>query len=335
MKTSFLFNWILIALTFFIVSDISIVFGQTRSNPFEIKPRLKLLPTVQDSSTSVSIVSPFEVKDRVASLPAPVIDTVDTNSTTNINRLNVAVNPFEVDHVPIRKSAIVKRTENLKTEIKGTAASNNFLFWFLIFSCALLALVMNTKAKSFSMITRSIFNENLLKLFHRDGSNKISLYLVMLYIIFFVNLSIFIYLYSSNNGGPRGILNYCIILLGVILAYSVKHIGLFIFGLIFKVTKNTQLYSFTILVFNAFIGLSLIPLNFIIAFGPTNIQQITIGISFIFIGILVLIRTFRGLFIVSEFLTYRIFQIFIYLCAFEIAPILILVKTIQNWSYQI
>ena len=71
-------------------------------------------------------------------------------------------------------------------------------------------------------------------------------------------------------------------------------------------------------------------LNFLFAFGPDYLQEIVLIITFIILGVLVLLRTIRGIFIVSEHLIGRIFQIFIYLCAFEIAPVLILIKTVMN-----
>ena len=84
------------------------------------------------------------------------------------------------------------------------------------------------------------------------------------------------------------------------------------------------------MVFNIFLGICLIPLNFILAFGPSDFHGIMIGFSLTLGLIIVLLRTFRGVFIVSEYLVDRIFQIFIYLCAFEIAPMLILIKSVMN-----
>ena len=112
--------------------------------------------------------------------------------------------------------------------------------------------------------------------------------------------------------------------------YVLRHLGLKALGIVFSLTKNTELYSFTVMIFNHFTGIILIPINLFLAFGPNGIQESILWIAGIFIGILLMLRTFRGIFIVSDYFTDRIFQIFVYLCAFEIAPVMILIKTIMN-----
>lgn len=240
------------------------------------------------------------------------------------------VNPFEVDHVPVRKSSIANRTEKLRTQTESTQTSNGFLFWFLLFSCAILAIVINTKSKALGLLYKSIFNENMLKLFQREESAKVSSYLFLLYLIYCVNIAVFLYLANAHLGGKRGILVFIAILVGVVLIYAIRHISLKLLGYLFSISKSTDLYSFSIMIFNQFTGVALIPVNFLLAFGPGSIQNILIWSSFLFLGIILLLRTFRGIFIVSEHLSDRLFQIFIYLCAFEIAPMLVLFKTIMN-----
>ncbi|MBK9736668.1 MAG: DUF4271 domain-containing protein [Saprospiraceae bacterium] len=114
--------------------------------------------------------------------------------------------------------------------------------------------------------------------------------------------------------------------------YLIKHFSLFLLGNVFVLSKYTQLYSFAVLVFNVFTGIYLIPINFIIAFGPSNFNEIIIVISLFYLGFMILLRTIRGIFIVSNLISDRIFQIFIYLCAMEIAPVLILAKTVIKWG---
>lgn len=297
-------------------------FTQTRINPFEIKPRLKSMNIV-DTFTPVIDTMP---KEGINNFPSDIDSTVGGNDVLNKEDLN----PFEVDHIPVRKSAIAKRTEKLQTQAEGTQSSNGFLFWFLLFTCTILAVVINMKTKALGLVTRSIFNENMLKLFHREESVKISPYLFLLYLIFSVNLAVFVYLAFTYFGGSRGILTFMYIVLGVIAAYSLKHISLILFGNIFGVSKNTQLYGFSIMIFNQFAGLILIPLNFLFAFGPIELKGIILWISLIMLSVLLFLRTIRGIFIVSEYLTNRFFQIIIYLCAFEVAPVLIFIKTLMN-----
>ncbi len=314
--------FLLFGLLTFIIINSNV--AQTKSNPFEIKPRLKSM-NITDTFTPVVVVE--------GSKPAVLSGVQDTSSNRSVvDTKELVINPFDIDHVPVRKSSISKRTEKLRTQADSTQTSNGFLFWFLLFACALLAIVINTKVKAVGLVSKSIFNENMLKLFHREESTKFSSYLILLYLIYCINLAIFVYLVETNFGGPRGILIFIYILLGVIGLYFVRHTSLGLFGNIFSLSKNTELYSFSIMIFNQFAGMVLIPVNFLFAFGPNSVSDIVLWGGVVILTILLLLRTFRGVFIVSEYLSDRLFQIIIYLCAFEIAPMVIFIKTIMNIS---
>ena len=303
---------------------ISFLSAQSKSNPFEIKPRLKKLPLTDTIISQTK--STADQNDTLVS----VTPTKDQKSIKSRETPSPDENPFEIDHVPLRKSAISINDENPNNQIETTRTSNGFLFWFLLLACGILAIVLNLKRKAPVLIYRSILNENMLKLFYREESTKFSSYLFLLYFVFSINLAVFLYLAASSLGAPNGIYVFLAILSGVIFLYIIRHLSLSLLGKIFDVNKYTDLYSFAIMIFNQFAGLILIPLNFLIAFGPNGIQEIILNISFIVLAILVLLRTIRGIFIVSEHLMGRIFQIFIYLCAFEIAPVLILIKSVMN-----
>lgn len=303
--------------------DVPSLEAQTRSNPFEIKPRLKTMQ-ITDTFTPVNIVQD-SLKDSLTTDTALVLE-------TDLDDKELTANPFDVDHVPVKQSAITKRVENLKAQTDGTQASNGFLFWFILFSSAVLALVLNTKAKAIHLVTKSLFNENMLKLFFRDESTGYSSYLYMLYLVFIINISVFVYLSLAFLGIKRGIIAYLLVLAGSILVYTFKHLGLRFIGNTFLIQKNTDLYNFTIMIFNHFIGLILIPINLLMAFGPNEIAKITFWICLVILGILLIIRYIRGIFIVSEHITDRFFQIIIYLCAFEIIPVFILIKTVTKFT---
>jgi len=303
------------------LSFISFLTSQTRSNPFEIKPRLKTL-NITDTFTPAADINAL-LTDTLTNVTGKVNNKSDNDDKT-------AENPFEIDHVPLRKTTMSLRTENLKNQSEGTRISNGFLFWFMLLGCGILAVVLNTKSKAPGLIYSSILNENMLKLFQREENNKFSAYLFLLYVVFCINFAIFLYLVSSYFGGPRGIFIFLLMLVGSGIVYTIKHVSLNLLGEIFRVTKNTDLYSFAIMIFNLFAGMVLIPVNFFLAFGPEGLKPIILGFVFVFLAVLILLRTIRGIFIVSEHLMDRLFQIFIYLCAFEIAPVLILIKSVMN-----
>jgi hypothetical protein len=302
--------------------------AQQRYNPFEIRQRVgKVKATNTVVQPDSMLGNPVDTLTSINDKPLPG-DTVAT-PTQGLKPDSIKAivgNPFEVDHLPIRVSNLDKRKEELKTNISSTKSSNGFLFWFLLVGCGLFAIVMNSSGSKISYLPQTLYNENILKLIYREESNKSSIWLTFLYIIFWINMSIFVYLVIGHYGGARGISIFGIISAAVLVTYLVRHTGLAIIGSIFNVSKSTDLYSFTIKLFNAFIGVALIPINFILAYSPDSFKQPVVIIAFIFIGILLVLRIIRGLFIASEYLGSRMFQFFVYLCAVEIAPILISIK---------
>ena len=300
-------------------------FSQSKTNPFEIKPRIKDVNTMDTLLSQGLTAQDSPIQDTTFAIK----DNVQSGIAISGNKQKV--NPFEVDHVPISRSVATKKAEDMKNISDRTKGSTGFLFFFLLLACALLAIVLNTGSKTINLISKSLINENILKLFHREESVKPSSNLFLLYSIFAINLSAFIYLLSITYDGPSGIVSY-LILIGIIGGiYLMRHFSLSLLGKIFPISKNTDLYSFTVMVCNLFMGLALIPINFFLAYGPQSFKEYLIVFSIILIGSILLLRLIRGFFIVSEYLGDRLFQIIIYLCAFEIAPVLILIRSVTGY----
>jgi hypothetical protein len=97
-------------------------------------------------------------------------------------------------------------------------------------------------------------------------------------------------------------------------------------GSTFEIAEKTAHYNFTILLFNILAGIALIPINLLLAFGSASLATPVIIIGLIILGLLYLLRQFRGLMIVSDSLGGNGFQFFMYLCAIEILPVLVLFK---------
>ena len=155
---------------------------------------------------------------------------------------------------------------------------------------------------------------------------------LLLYISYFINMAIFIYLILYNMFKLQGWSKYLLVFIAILGIYLLKHLFLLVIGRIFPFRKDSQLYGFTIQTFNIFIGILLVPFNLIIAFGPENAAIPFIYIAIVIIGILALLRTFRGFLIASSYIQSHLFHFLLYLCTFEILPILLLIKIIGNFE---
>ena len=98
----------------------------------------------------------------------------------------------------------------------------------------------------------------------------------------------------------------------------------------FPVEKEINRYNFTIIIFSVFIGLGLLLGNVALGLGTEKLlSPVVTGLS-VFIALLYLIRSFRGLLIGSRFIPLHIFHFLLYICTAEIAPVLVGVKLIMN-----
>ena len=113
-----------------------------------------------------------------------------------------------------------------------------------------------------------------------------------------------------------------------LLTYFIKHAVLRAIGFIFPVQKEISYYSFTIIAFNIFLGIALLPINSLISFSNDKVANICLYLGVIFFLLLYCIRQLRGMFLAANYLTFQKFHFFVYLCTVEIAPILILTKII-------
>lgn len=333
---------------FYCLLMVSSVARSQVANPFEIQSRLDSVYNSENSSES-STTNVFDVQradDKIIpTIPTPAIDTTESDLVPSVGEdfeeenevEDLNVNPFDVSHIPIRKSKLKTEADAFKTKKKKSSekestGSNAFLFWLNLLTGLILAIVINTQKGAIKKISKAITNENVLKLNNREEKKGLNGYYLLLYISFFMNAAIFTYLVVFNFYKIQGWTSFQWIFLGILAIYLVRHLFIYLMGRVFPVQKDSQLYGFTIQTFNIFIGIILIPFNLIIAFGPEKTAVPLIFIGLVILGILALLRTFRGLLIASTYVQSNLFHFLLYLCTFEILPILLLIKIVGNFG---
>ena len=297
----------------------------------------------RDDDSSTSILSTNNNRDSIKVESS--IDTKDVQSDeVDIDSDDMdylSDNPFEVSHVPYRRSELKEQAKSANTSspskksnkrsiVNVKFTSNTFIFWLVLFTLLLLAIVINVQRNAISKVAKSITNENVLKLSKREENGGLSGHYIMLYVIFFINFTCFIYLMVKYYSGFDGFSNWLVIFGAITVAYLMRHISMAFLGNMFNISKDSSLYSFTIMTFNIFLGLVLIPINLVVAFSPVGISSVTLYVGIGLILTLLLIRLARGLLIGARFIGEHLFQFFIYLCIFEIAPILILLRILGD-----
>jgi hypothetical protein len=119
---------------------------------------------------------------------------------------------------------------------------------------------------------------------------------------------------------------YCI--LGLSCIYFIKFIGLKISGWLFNMEDATNAYIFIVFVINKMIGILLLPFLILLAFTPNNIYSVSLTLSWCLVAGLFgyrIILTFEA---VRNQVKVNPFHFFLYICAFEIAPLLLIYKSL-------
>jgi len=193
--------------------------------------------------------------------------------------------------------------------------------------------VQSLYSKRLVQIFRAVAQPHFLNQLEREGNLFKERIRLGLGFIYFSCSSIFIYLISREYGfSQAGYSSYTFIVFvfcGLFLFEAIKSVVVFLSGIIFNTSENARQYQLNTMIFNHIIGLSLLPIV-TLAFYWNNRTVIFIGI--IFISLLILYRTFRGILTVISGNRYSLFYLFLYLCTLEILPILLLYKVISKTS---
>lgn len=112
--------------------------------------------------------------------------------------------------------------------------------------------------------------------------------------------------------------------LGLCVVYTVKFIGLKILGWIFNYNAAASSYIFIVFVINKVMGIFLLPFLFLLAFAPEPGYSAALLLSWIGLGCLFIYRFMLTYAAIRNQVKFNIFHFFLYLCAFEIAPLLLI-----------
>jgi len=122
---------------------------------------------------------------------------------------------------------------------------------------------------------------------------------------------------------------YCFVGLAVI--YLIKFLSLKLFGWLFNITATTDGYIFIVFMINKIIGIYLLPFLILIAFSEADIYEAAFILSYIGAFGLLAYRFILSYGLARNQIRLNPFHFFLYLCAFEIVPLLLIYKALLLW----
>lgn len=205
------------------------------------------------------------------------------------------------------------------------------LFYLLVFLLLVFAVLKRAFPKYFNDLFRLFFRTTLKQRQIREQLMQTPLPSLLLNGFFVVSGGLYItFLLQHFKLSPVSnfwlLFLYCC--LGLSAAYFVKFIGLKISGWLFNVKEAADSYIFIVFVVNKMIGILLLPFLVLIAFALGNVYSIGLTISWCLVAGLLGYRFILTYAAVRNQVKVNPFHFFLYLCAFEIAPLLLVYKAL-------
>lgn len=122
---------------------------------------------------------------------------------------------------------------------------------------------------------------------------------------------------------------YCTVLLAVL--YLLKYLLIRMTGWIFNISRTAETYLFVVFMTNKIIGIFLLPFLVLISFSGPVISEIAITLSIIMTGMFYVYRFLGAYSILHKEIKISGLHFILYLCAFEIAPLLLIYKVLVNY----
>jgi len=207
----------------------------------------------------------------------------------------------------------------------------NLIFGTFILLALYLTVVISFKRSVVNEILRALLNDNYLNLLLRKLRSRGLSQFIFLYFFTIINSGLLIFLISEHFSSVNLDVNLLTISAVIGLIYLIRHAALTLLAQTYPIRKAILQFSFTILIFNLFLGLILFPLNLFIAFSPDIFKEYFIYSSLILIILFYISRQLRGLFIAMPYIFSYKFHFLLYLCTIEIAPLAVLYKFFQPY----
>jgi Domain of unknown function (DUF4271) len=118
----------------------------------------------------------------------------------------------------------------------------------------------------------------------------------------------------------------CMVALGLI--YLVKFLVLKFCGWVFSISRATDTYIFVVFLVNKMLGIFLLPFLILITFSGPTAGEIYVTISLIMVFVFLIYRIGASFRPIRNEIKLTPFHFFLYLCAFEIAPLLLIYKVL-------
>jgi len=208
-------------------------------------------------------------------------------------------------------------------------------YWILVVSIFLI-LYFSALKYFFSNQIRNLFlafyQEKYFKIINTDRNLFITLLFLLIFMLFCLSAGTYIYVVTNKIGNVywlKKIELLALLSIFVLLFTIVNNILIRLIGTIFNVTTITNQYLNLLYVSMFTSIIVLVPFSVILLLIPSIFIKLIIWISIALIVTIYIVRFLRMLIIIVNTHAFSKTYIFLYVCAFELCPIIILTKALN------
>lgn len=312
--------------------DWSKVIEQTisaNSNPFEINGNNDVDVSKEENSSQESISS-VGSDSEVSTAMLNELTANEGNNPFSLQTVvkNVASNIDNAQELPAQ---LTKDSEDDTVVVKDKETKSNiYIFWISILSGLILSILLTINRGVIVKIWKGIKNNNFMILFQKEERNGNSVSFALLYLCFVLNLSAFITLIVKRKAYDFLDQSFFKIFFLVLSLVLLRHIVMVVIRLISNAKKEINNYYFSIVSINSLLGMVLIPINLLLAFGPSYTQPQVVFLGVIILMVCLITRWIKGITNSLRLIFNASFHFFLYLCTAEMLPLLIGIRIYLN-----
>jgi hypothetical protein len=197
-----------------------------------------------------------------------------------------------------------------------------FFAWIRVYYGNLI--IQTVQASVDFQVANRMFNDNSLLQNQLDRILYLFFFLSMGFLLYVVELRIELIPYGLQGWGL--FLFNLALLSGVFLG---RLMMLNIAGILFKRIRLLREYLYNIFIFNKLTGMAILPLIFLLVYTRGILQEVVFWLTLLVVCGIFLMRLTRGV-VFSYRKEVLIFYIFLYLCALELAPLVLLYRWLEG-----
>jgi hypothetical protein len=283
--------------------------------------------TTADAILSIGVVDTASTSDSVVlSVPYFIPDSILQLMDTTVATVAWQESPPSVFKPQIAGRIIVSPARK----------HPQWLFVVFVLQLLILIYVKVTGLKNLEDSLKAYFNTNLSQQLFREQESAISFSVLLQMMNFLISGSVLLFLLIDYFFQPNPVDSFkigSIIFLITAFIYFLKFLGYKVLSYVFPFSEDIDLFRFNYFLNQKLLGMLLIPFIYTAAYSPSpyNVYFLYTAVAVFMFSIL--IRSLKGLIIGSTYLRKYAFHFLLYICTFEIAPVLILVKWLQLIGY--